>query len=89
VTRSQADQWIIASAVVTGGTYAYLRWQGSAKAAPIGRFVTAWGVVYVGLSIMALASPGIAAGFAMLVLVADLLANLPDLAAQINKALGS
>lgn len=74
--------------MVTGGTYAYLRWQGSGKAAPISRFVTAWGVVYVGLSIMALAAPGVAAGFAILVLTADLLANLPDLAAQVNKAEG-
>lgn len=84
MTRAQADQWIIASAVITGGVYVYLRWRG-AHSAPVQVFVTAWGVVYVVLSVMALAAPGIAAGFAMLILTADLLANVQGLAKEIEK----
>lgn len=88
VTSGQADQWIIASAAVTGGIYAYLKWRG-AQTAPVPVFVTAWGVVYVTLSLMALPAPGLGAGFAMLVMVSDLLANGKDLADEINKVEGN
>lgn len=87
MTRGQAEQWIIASAAITGGVYAYLRLRGS-HTTPIARFSTAWGVVYVSLSVMALAAPGVAAGFAILVLTADVLANVPTLAAEIAKVEG-
>lgn len=88
MTRSGADQWIIASAVTTGGVYGYMRWRGQG-AAPVQVFVTAWGVVYVTLSIVALASPGLAAGFAILVLAADLLSNLQSVTAEIAKVEGT
>jgi hypothetical protein len=68
-----------------GGLAGVLR---GAHATPVQTFVTAWGVVYVVLSVMALAAPGVAAGFAMLVMTADLLANVPDLAKQINQVEG-
>lgn len=84
MTSAGAEQWVIASAVTTAGLYGYLRWRGQSKASTE-VFVTAWGVVYVTLSVMTLASPGLGAGFAILVMAADLLANLEGVAAEITK----
>lgn len=88
MTRAGADNWIVASAVVTAGVYGYLRYRG-ANQTDMQTFATAWGVVYVMLSVMAMAAPGVAAGFATLVMTADLLGNGQALAAEVAKAEGT
>lgn len=88
MTRSGADQMVIASAATTAGVYGYLRFRGQ-DTAPLQVFVTAWGVVYVGLALTSLVSPGLAAGFALLVMVGDLLANMEPIAAEIARAEGT
>ena len=86
MTRSQAENWVIVSAATVGGTYAYLKWKGEAKT-PVGEMVTAWGVVYFTLALVATAAPGVGAGLAIIIMTSDLLANTPKLV-NVLKAAG-
>lgn len=88
MTSAGADQWVIASAAVTGGLYAWLKLRG-AQDTPVQTFVTGWGVVYVSLSVVGMAVPGLAAGFAILILAADFLANGQLIAGEIAKLEGT
>lgn len=56
--------------------------------ANIGKFVTAWGLVFFMLSLAAEAAPGLGGSFAILVATGDLLANTQTLVKDINKKLG-
>lgn len=83
MNASQADTWIIASAVVVAGGYGFERMKGQQEI-PLTEFVTAWGVVFFVLALVATASPRGGAAFAILVMVADLLTTMPALTAAIK-----
>lgn len=50
----------------------------------IGEFITAWGLTYLVISIMASIAPGLGGSFAILVAVADALGNTSQVAADVN-----
>lgn len=56
--------------------------------ANIGKFVTAWGLVFFVLALAAEAAPGLGGSFAILTAVGDLLANTQQLATDVNAKLG-
>lgn len=78
VTQGKAETWVIVSAATVGGCYAYLKWQGKTQT-PVSEFVTAWGVVFFSLSLVATAVPGLAGGLALIIMTSDLLGNMPSL----------
>lgn len=79
-----ADQLIVVSAVTVGGAYAYLVYKGTPPSS-VGEFATAFGVIYFTLSLIATFSPGLGGAFALLVMAADLLANLPALTSAVGQ----
>lgn len=78
-----SEQVIMGSAIVVAGVFAYTAWQGDEQLS-LGEFATAWGVIYLVLALTATVSPGVAAAFALLVMVSDLLVNAPSLARVIK-----
>jgi hypothetical protein len=78
-----AEQVVMGSAIVVAGVFAYTAWQGDEQMS-LGEFGTAWGVIYLTLALVATVSPPIAAGFALLVMVSDLLVNMPSLSRVIK-----
>ncbi len=87
MTTSAANRWVVVSAVTVGGIYGFQTIKGNAKAG-VGEFVTAWGVVFFVLALVATGAPGLAGAMAILIMVADLLANTPALANLITQAEG-
>lgn len=102
VTREGAQKAVVISATVVFGMYFYRHLTegttsvdngihqliGFGTPANIGRFITAWGFVFLMLSIVAEASPELGASFAILVATGDALANGAQVAADVNKKLG-
>lgn len=94
-TAEQANSMIKVSALVVGGVYLYRRLtEGSAEelkasttVAPLGRFVVAWGVVFLSLSVLAGPSPTLAGSLALLVMLASLLANGVQVSKDVHAAL--
>jgi hypothetical protein len=98
MSRATAERWVVISAVVTLGIYAYRRLAG-APAAPgglaniinqkppvkLGQFTTAWGFTYLIIAVMAEAAPGLGGGFAILVMTGDLLANIGNVLGQVQQ----
>jgi hypothetical protein len=94
--QATAERWVTISALVVLGVYAYRRVRqpaqpgslknvfGAGAPVPLGQFVTAWGVTYLVIAIMASASPGLGGSFAVLVMTADLLNNMSGLTAAIK-----
>jgi hypothetical protein len=98
MSRSTAERWVVISAIVTLGIYAYRRLAGDpaqpGKLAnivsqkppvPLGQFATAWGFTYLIIAVMAEAAPGLGGGFAILVMTSDLLANAGSLLSEVAK----
>lgn len=88
MTVGSANRWVVVSAVTVGGIYAYQMIAGKSKAT-LGQFTTAWGVVFFILSLIATGAPGLSASLAILIMTADLLANIPQLAELIQSGLGN
>lgn len=85
MTKGSGQRWLITSATVVGGTYAYMKWQGRTDT-PVQEFVTAWGAVYFVLALVTEASPQFGGAFAALVMVSDLLDNAPRLIDALHQA---
>jgi hypothetical protein len=99
--RATAERWVITSALITAAIYAYRRLTeptaspttaknliGQGAPPPLGTWATAWGFMYLGISIMAQAAPGVGGGFAILVATADFLSNGPALFSDVGKQEG-
>lgn len=106
MNQQTAERWVTISAALVLGMYAYRRLTespsdtatiknvfGIGAPAPLGKFITAWGVVFLGISIMATAAPGLGGSFAILVAAADFLTNsqavFTDVGVQQTKGLSA
>lgn len=102
MSRQQADRWVVISALVVMMVYGYRRLSESTSdtasikqilgiGAPpkLGAFATAWGVTYMVIAMMAAASPPLGGAFAILVMTADLLANIPAIASDLKNRTAS
>jgi hypothetical protein len=87
MNEGTAERWLVTSALVVGGLYAYGRWKGTTKTS-FQKFGTAWGVTYLILALMTEASPQFGGSFAILVMVGDILANGQALFAPKGPVLG-
>lgn len=101
MSAAKAESIIITSALIVFGVYFYRhlveattandhgisQLLGFGSPANIGRFFTAWGVVFLVLSVTATLAPGLAGSFAILVTVADLLGNAQQVSKDINTKL--
>jgi hypothetical protein len=85
MTRGGAESTIVTSAIIVGGTYAYLKSQGKTNV-ELSEFAVAFGAVFMVLAIGATVAPGAAAAFAILVAVADMLANAQALTSTVITA---
>jgi hypothetical protein len=98
VSRGTAERWVVISAVITLGIYAYRRLAGAPAApgklanivsqkppVPLGQFATAWGFTYLIVATMAEAAPGLGGGFAILIMTADLLANAGNIITEVQQ----
>lgn len=74
MTQESGQRWLITSAAVVGGVYAYTKWRGR-NDTPIEKFVVSWGVTFFVLALITEASPRFGGAFSALVMVSDLLAN--------------
>lgn len=82
--RNGGQRWLITSATVVGGVYAYTKWQGETETT-VQEFVTAWGCVYFILALITEASPQFGGAFSILVMVSDLLDNAPKLTSLVQQ----
>lgn len=102
MTSAGAEKAITVSALLVAGVYAYRRLtEGSAPATgsktaqllgqgsppSIGTFITAWGLVYLFISVAASAAPSFGGSFAVLVAVGDILTNGSQVFADVNHKL--
>ena len=92
MSDDQAQQWVVISAAIVLGVYAYRRVTesvsdqaslksivGLANPAPLGSFVTAWGFTFLVVSILATVNPRLGGSFAILIATSDFLTNAPAL----------
>lgn len=95
-TQAQADSTIKIAALVVGGIYAYRRFsetlsgeeaKADSKLTPLGQFIIGWSVVFLVLSLLAPASPTLAGNMALLVMIAALLSNGTQIAADLKLGL--
>jgi hypothetical protein len=94
-TETSANQMIKISALVIGGVYLYRRFtegtaeelKASKKLTPLPRFIVGWGVVFVGLSVIAPATPTLAGNMALMVMIASLLANGTEISKDLQAGL--
>jgi len=95
--QATAERWVTISAFVVIAIYGYRRLagppaqQGTLKnvlgqgnPVPLGQFVTAWGVTFFVVAIMAEASPSLGGSFAILIAAADLLNNMGGLVSAVT-----
>lgn len=93
---NDSERWVVISAVIVAGIYAYRRSTetpaatatlkgvaGSGPPVALGAFVTAWGCVFLVISIMASADADLGKAFAILVAAGDLVVNGQDIANDI------
>lgn len=78
MTQETGQRWLITSAFVVGGVYAYMKWRDRTQT-PVSEFATAWGAVFFILALVTEAAPGFGGAFSILVMTSDLLANAPTL----------
>lgn len=96
--KATADRWVTIAAAIVAGVYFYRRVTepaagpttakklvGIGQPVPLGSFVTAWGFMFLVLSIVAEASPGLGGSFSALIATSDLLTNMPAITADIGK----
>lgn len=94
-SAASANQLIKLSALVIGGIYLYRRFtegtaeelKASTKIAPLGQFIVAWSVVFLGLSLIVPASPTLAGNMALLVMLASVLSNGVQVSADLQAGL--
>lgn len=102
--RAGAERAVIISALIVFVTYFYRHLTegtdttssggigqliGIGTPASIGKFVTAWGVLFFVLAIVADVAPGLGGSFAILVATGDLLANSAQVAKDVNTKISS
>jgi hypothetical protein len=89
MTDSQAEKWVITSALIVAGVYGYRRLTetptappvtlkelaGAGQLPPLGAWATAWGFTFLVVSIIATAAPELGAAFAILIATGDLMTN--------------
>lgn len=101
MSPDMAERWVVISALVVAGVYAYQRLAAGGQTQPkaslqsivgaekppaaLGAFVTAWGFTFLTVSILATANPELGAAFAILIMTADLLTNLPAITGIVGK----
>lgn len=90
MNQASAERWVTVSALTVAIVYAYRRitegaQQGTLKnvlgigtPVPLGQFMTAWGVTYLTVAIIASAAPPFGGGLAILIMASDLLGNIGD-----------
>jgi hypothetical protein len=95
--QATAERWVTISALLVIAVYGYRRITetaqpgtlrnvlGQSPPVPLGQFVTAWGVTFLGIAIMAEASPPLGGSFAILIAVADFLNNAQPLFSDLGK----
>lgn len=69
----------------TGGSSRVQQLAGKGSPPTIGVFITAWGMTFLVISTIASAAPGLGGSLALLVATGDMIGNLGQLAADINK----
>lgn len=75
-----------ASPTPSKGTTKVKQLAGEGTPPPVGKFVTAWGFLFLSISVVAQVSPGLGGSFAILIAVSDLLSNTQSVLADIGKA---
>jgi hypothetical protein len=89
MTDSQAEKWVITSALIVAGVYGYRRLTetptappvtlkelaGAGQLPPLGAWATAWGFTFLVVSIIATAAPELGAAFAILIATGDVMTN--------------
>lgn len=104
MTREGAERAVTISALLVAGIYTYRRFtEGSAPAPAGGKlrqlagqgappsgsvFITAWGMTFLVISLIASAAPGLGGALAILVATGDLLGNTSQVAKDVNTKLG-
>jgi hypothetical protein len=103
MTDSQAEQWVITSALVVAGVYGYRRLTeqptappvtlkelaGAGQLPPLGAWATAWGFTFLVVSIIATAAPELGAAFAILIATGDLMTNAQSILKDVGAQSGS
>jgi hypothetical protein len=98
MTDSQAEKWVITSALVVAGIYGYRRLTetpgqppvtvkelaGVGELPPLGAWATAWGFTFLVVSVVATAAPGLGAAFAILIATGDLMTNASSIFGDIG-----
>jgi hypothetical protein len=92
MSPASAERWVVISAALVAGIYAYRRiaeptapatgvrsFAGEGSPPPLGSWATAWGVTFLGVSIMAAVAPGLGGTFAILIAAVDFLGNAQNL----------
>jgi hypothetical protein len=92
MSPASAERWVVISAALVAGIYAYRRiaeptapatgvrsFAGEGSPPPLGSWATAWGVTFLGVSIMAAVAPGLGGAFAILIAAVDFLGNAQNL----------
>jgi hypothetical protein len=99
MTDQQAERWIVTSALIVAGIYAYRRLieqpasppvklkqiAGVGQLPPLGAWATAWGFTYLVIAVIATAAPELAAAFAILIATGELLTNSGSIFADVGK----
>lgn len=103
MTEAGGEKAVVTSALIVFGVYFYRHLTegttsidngvkqllGYGTPANLGRFVTAWGFIFLTLAIINSAAPGVGGSFAILVATGDVLANGAQVASDVNKKLGT
>jgi hypothetical protein len=102
MSPASAEGWVTTSALIVLAVYGYRRLTETATAKvslksvagvgalpPLGQFVTAWGLTYIIVSVIAQSSPGGGGGFAILIMTVDLLTNAQSVFGDALTAEGS
>ena len=92
MSPASAERWVVISAALVAGIYAYRRiaeptapatgvrsFAGEGSPPPLESWATAWGVTFLGVSIMAAVAPGLGGAFAILIAAVDFLGNAQNL----------
>ena len=98
MTADTAERWVVVSAALVAGIYAYRRiaeptapatgvgsFAGEGSPPPLGSWATAWGITFLGVAIMASVAPGLGGAFAALIATVDFLGNAQNLFKDIGQ----
>ena len=99
MTDSQAEKWVVTSALIVAAIYGYRRLTetpgqppvtlkqvaGVGELPPLGAWATAWGFTFLVIALIATASPEVGASFAVLIAVGDLMTNAQSIFADVGQ----